>query len=267
MGDAHLLAATIKKYLTGLKSHHIDIGCYSSDIDNVFSHGQVERAYRGIKLSEHTEDRLRKLPVTKDVLLPILKTLDTSSIHGANVHAAFCLAYAGFLRLGEFTYEFGATRDPQFSQYHVTRRSITFSADGLALYLPASKTDPFRLGVTILVAAADGEACPLRSLKNLYNVDPQSHDHPLFKAGHKFSRDTVNTKLKDAMREAGIYRPPHLGFSFRAGAATDAKRAGMPDSDIQLLGRWKSDVFLTYIHTDEAMVLNTSRRFQRASPR
>ena len=266
LGDDRLQASSIKKYLSGLKSHHVDIGCYRRDIDDVFSHGQVERLYRGIKLSQYTDDRPRKPPITKNVLLSILRTLDTSTIDGANFHTAFCLAFAGFLRIGEFTYEPGDTRYQDFKDYHVTRRSITFSANSICLHLPASKTDPFRHGVTIPIAATDREACPLQSLQNLYKIDPQDLDHPLFKVDDKSTRRTVNTKLIECFATAPLFRRPHTGVSFRAGAATEAKRAGMPDSDIQLLGRWKSDVFIRYIHSNESMVLNTSRRFQRASP-
>lgn len=237
MGNNGLLAATIKKYLTGLKSHHIDVSCYRRDIDDVFSHGQLERMYRGIKMSQYTDNRVRKLPITKNFLILILRTLDTATVYGANYHAAFCLAFAGFLRLGEFTYELEDTRDRTFDQYHVTRQPITFSADSISLHLPASKTDPFRSGVAIPIAATDGEACPLRSLQNLYRRDPQAHDRPLFKAGNSFSRAQVNAAILECLIHAGVDIPEHAGFSFRAGAATEAKRAGMPDSDIMLLGR------------------------------
>ena len=109
LGDGRLLASSIKKYLSGLKSHHIDIGCYRRDIDDVFCHGRVERLYRGIKLSQYTDERPRKLAITRDVLLPLLRTLDTSTIDGPSFYAACCLAFTGFLRIGEFTYDFGDT--------------------------------------------------------------------------------------------------------------------------------------------------------------
>lgn len=34
----------------------------------------------------------------------MLKQLDQSTKTGVNLHATFCLAFAGFLRAGEFTY-------------------------------------------------------------------------------------------------------------------------------------------------------------------
>jgi hypothetical protein len=44
------------------------------------------------------------LPITRDLLLRILARLDTNTPEGATHHAAFCTAFAGFLRVGEFTW-------------------------------------------------------------------------------------------------------------------------------------------------------------------
>ena len=40
------------------------------------------------------------------------------------------------------------------------------------------------------------------------------------------------------------------GHSFRIGASTELHRNGAPDSFIKMVGRWHSDVFLTYIRHD-----------------
>jgi hypothetical protein len=104
------------------------------------------------------------LPITRDLLLRILARLDTSTQEGATYHAAFCTAFAGFLRVGELTWTsaewlLGAA---DLSTWHVTRRSVQFLDDDSRLYLtlPASKTDPFRMGITITIAAASDAACP-----------------------------------------------------------------------------------------------------------
>ncbi|KAI0820425.1 hypothetical protein BC628DRAFT_1276145, partial [Trametes gibbosa] len=77
----------------------------------------------------------------------------------------------------------------------------------LILSLPASKTDPFRKGVSILVAAAP---------------------------------DTRLTAL-------GLDSSKYSGHSFRRGAATSAAAVGYADHEIQLLGRWRSDAYKLYI--------------------
>jgi hypothetical protein len=60
-----------------------------------------------------------------------------------------------------------------FSTWHVTRRSVQFHDDSrLYLTLPASKTDPFRMGITIIIAAAPDAACPVKSLRHLFEKAP-----------------------------------------------------------------------------------------------
>ena len=40
-----------------------------------------------------------------------------------------------------------------------------------------------------------------------------------------------------------------LTLSFQIGAASSARSASIPDSQIQVLGRWKSDAYKSYIRT------------------
>ena len=55
------------------------------------------------------------------------------------------------------------------------------------------------------------------------------------------------------------------GPGFRRGAATWAKQVGIPDEDIQLLGRWKSDAYKRYIEVLPEHIFGVSRRLQTPS--
>ena len=57
------------------------------------------------------------------------------------------------------------------------------------------------------------------------------------------------THLREALLQAGIDTTNFSGHSFRIGAASTAARAGLNDSFIQTLGRWKSSAFMAYIRT------------------
>ena len=60
--------------------------------------------------------------------------------------------------------------------------------DHLEFLLPASKTDPFRQGVTILIAGASNKACLVATLYFLFSRFPALGDAPLFDIGTGFSR-------------------------------------------------------------------------------
>lgn len=263
LGSQGLPAKTIKSYLTGVRSGQIDIGL--ADLD-VFHHPSLQRIVNGIKRLQGERETRERLPVTRKVLIDLISQLDQSTKIGATLHAAFCLAFAAFLRCGEFTYTARECLTNDFDAWHLTRRSITFQDDHITLSLPSSKTDPFRRGVTLTIAEVDDSACAVASLRHLYKYFPESSSAPLFTTSTgSFTRDYVTSRLRSGLAQLG-YTGNYSGHSFRRGAATSAREAGLTDAEIQLLGRWKSDAYLLYIQAHPAYILNTSRRFQQLSP-
>ena len=132
----------------------------------------------------------------------------------------------------------------------------------LELSLPSSKTDPFRQGVLITVAASLDSGCPVASMRRLLNRFPAANNTPLFNAGSGFSRQLVTNMLRNTLHSLG-YKGNYAGHSFRRGAATWAKEMGLTDEEIQILGRWKSYSHRLYIETNSSRILNASKRLQR----
>ena len=52
------------------------------------------------------------------------------------------------------------------------------------------------------------------------------------------------------------------GHSFRRGAATWAAEVGISETEIQTLGRWRSDAYKAYIEYSPEEQIALSRRFQ-----
>lgn len=249
---------SIKAYLTGIRSAHVDMGF--EDLD-VFHSPRLKRIIDGSRRLRGEIDTQERCPITKDVLLKILPHFDRSTKHGATIQAAFCLAFAAFLRVGEFTYEPKDLREEDFDQWFLTRRQVRLYEDHLELTLPSSKTDPFRRGVTLTIAATNDEACAVRALRHLFQRYPTSLSSPLFEINGVFSRRLITDNLRQALRSVGL-QGHYSGHSFRRGAATSARIAGLSEDEIKLLGRWKSDSYRLYIKTHPAYILAASRRHQ-----
>ena len=258
LGEHKIQPKTIKAYLAGVRSSQIDTGF--EDLET-FHHPVLNRIIAGIKRKNGEADKKERMPITKNILLRLVKRLDLADNAQATLHAAYCLAFAGFLRAGEFTYTIRDLTDPSFESWHLTRKSVHLEADKLFLSLPASKTDPFRRGITLTIAASGDEACAVKSLRNLITRFPLPATSPLFYKQKAFTREYLTTAMRSGLKSLGI-TGNYSDHSFRRGAATSAKEAGLSENDIQLLGRWKSDSYKLYIQTHQSHILATSRRFQ-----
>ena len=115
----------------------------------------------------------------------------------------------------------------------------------LTIFLRKSKTDQFGQGSQIHLGRTGDVLCPVSA--NLA-VRPNTPG-PLFifENGSPLSRRQLVNSLRTALREAGVDASHFAGHSFRIRAATSAARAGINDSTIKTLGRWKSEAFHTYI--------------------
>ena len=253
---------TIKSYLTVVRSAHVDLGY--EDL-SMFQNAQLQRMITGNRRLHGEAETRERRPITKELLLQMLPFFNQNTKEGAVLHAAFCLAFAAFLRIGEFTYTSRDRQASDFSQWFLTRRSVRLHEDHLELTLPVSKTDPFRRGITLTVAASGDQACAVSSLRHLFKTKASLND-PLFQIEGGFHRQMVTTKLRQILISLGV-EGHYSGHSFRRGAATSARDAGLSEEEIQLLGRWKSDSYRLYIVTHPARILSASQRHQQSSHR
>jgi integrase len=259
---------TLKLYLTGLKSYHIDLGLDTS----AFEDERLERTIRGIKREHPDAPRRERTPLVRPKLLRILRVLSypryATSQEGITLRAAFTLAFAAFLRIGEITYSAHDLQALDFGRWFVTKRSVVIAKDGSALEisLPASKTDPFRKSVTITVAATGDAGCPVKAMSSYLSFDKRPPNAPLFVAPHNqpFSREYVVRRLRTLAQSAGLGSEALNGHSFRRGAATWAHAQGIPGETIQVLGRWSSSAYKLYIDLTQEERIKMSRQFQRA---
>jgi len=102
--------------------------------------------------------------------------------------------------------------------------------------------------VTLTITATNDEGCAVGSLSNLLRRYPAPVADLLFNPGFAYTRGHATGLLKRLLLSLNM-PGNYSGHSFRRGAATSARLAGLSDSEIQLLGRWKSDSYRLYIDT------------------
>ena len=161
--------------------------------------------------------------------------------------AAMRLGTSALLRTGEFAVANPRQPDP----HRLIQSDFTVGTSYHLLRLRASKTDPFREGVSIPLLASELDTAMIRYDKFLTRKD----DAPLFtwSSGLPLGRDEIVAAASQLVSAAGVpwknAEGVHCrGVSFRKGGASSLASVGTPDRVIQIVGRWKSGVFRQYIH-------------------
>ena len=184
--------------------------------------------------------KTKKEPITSDMLSAMVKSCD-GSLSDLRLMAMALLAFAAFLRSDELI--------------NLRACDVSFVAGHMAISLPKSKTDQYRDGVTVMVARSGTSTCPVAMLERYFDKAAltQSSTSLVF-------RGIVKTKTGERLRRSGgisysrvrelmLQKLSSLGFdpkafgvhSFRAGGATVAANAGVPDRLFKRHGRWRSD--------------------------
>ena len=125
--------------------------------------------------------------------------------------------------------------------------------------MKASKTDPFRKGVEIVLGRTHNPLCPVTALLSYLSIrGNRSGFLFLFADGRPLTKARFISKVREALSHRGIDSSKYAGHSFRIGAATAAGANGINDSVIQMLGRWQSSAYQLYIQTPRVKLASYS---------
>ena len=169
-----LKASTIKVYLAGVRSLHIDHG-FDNPLKNCL---RLERVIRGVKREQGTGTRPR-LPITAAILRRLQHLLNPLNYSDSLFRAACCTGFFGFLRCGEFTTTSSSYDPNTHLSLADVKVNITINPTVVLLRIKSSKTDQFRKGHTIRMGATHSSVCAVRALM-AYLHQRGSKPGPLF---------------------------------------------------------------------------------------
>ena len=90
----------MKLYLTGIKYYQLDLGMDCS----AFSHARLERTLQGIKRNHREAARHIRSSLNCSHLVKLVSNLGLLDYNDTVIWVAFSLAFACFLRIGQFIY-------------------------------------------------------------------------------------------------------------------------------------------------------------------
>ena len=155
-------------------------------------------------------------------------------------------AFYAFMHIGKITATKQAPDVIQLSQVTMLSTASGFIAS-VKLTFHQFKYHYNQPQVSIIIPHQAG-VCPVENLLRYFSLRG-SVLRPLFQhlTGVPVNRMEFDEWLASAIKHCGLDSTKYKGHSFTTGAASHAAACGYSDSQIRLLGRWKSDAFKRYI--------------------
>ena len=246
-------AKTMRVYLYGVQ-YWATLQGYATNIAEMTRLPYVIRGIRRWQGAAHT--RAVRHPITLPLLHAILKYIDRNYVLNDRLmyRAAVLLAFFGMLRVSEFTAPSRTTFDPLL---HLTNNDISFTDAFhiVCIQIKSSKTDPFRLGVTVRVGTTQDSLCPVSAMSQ-YLMQRPAVRGPLFifRDATYLTKNNIKNLLKNSLPDVENIS----SHSFRRGGASYLAQAGLSHDVIQILGRWRSDAYRLYINLPDSFIRQVS---------
>ena len=262
----NITVSTIKVYLSGVRQLHVREGRPPPPTTGM---ARLMQVLRGIKISQAASNRpaRQRSPITPEILRQVKARWqqEPPSQDRIMLWAAFLTCFFGFFRSGEICSNQADMFNPatDLSVDSVTIDSVR-NPRLVRIRLQISKTDPFREGAIITLPRTEDDLCPVAALLS-WLVYRGKSSGPLFllQSGAPLTRTRLVTELRKVLSDLGLEAEHFSGHSFRKGAATTAAARGIPDSQIKILGRWKSSAFQRYLHPSDGHVANLAARLSQ----
>lgn len=239
--------ATLSRWTVSISRAHALCG-YPDPAKNEI----VKLTLRGIK-RQHGRPQRQASPVTKEDMILMLSHAP-GNLRGIRDRALLLLGFSCALRRSELC--------------AVQAEDIEFTAQGLVLTIPRSKTDQDSNGQKVGVPFGRSKICPVQAVKDWLAVSGIMAG-PVFRAVEKnavtrqaICDRTVSNIVKAYAKRAGLDSEKFSSHSLRAGLATSAAEHGYSSWEIRRQTRHASDATLQrYIRLGSLFQRNAASLF------
>ena len=185
-----------------------------------------------------------RMPITIPILGQISKSITKTNSDPYNqklLHAMYLTAFFGMMRVGEITCS-NSTR------HNLLVSKVSANQNFYSLNINSYKHSPGDNNKILLQKQADIWLCPVSALNQYFRVRPKEGG-PLFifSNGKPVTRSWFTKQLEYSLNFVGADTSRYKSHSFRLGSASYAAARGLTDTQIKILGRWKSNAFLKYV--------------------
>ena len=240
--------SSVRVHLAAIRAWAISLGLNPPDLYSA----RVKWALRSFTRSAPPPARVP--PFTFRMLYSIYLVISYS--YDNIMHfTAMLLAYFGCMRSAEYCPSQGTAPPLTLSSI----RFIDSHNPYMIVNVPISKTALH--GYTVVIGCSDSPICAYCWMLNYLHIRRAPPSAPLFlyRSGAPLTHSSLTQAMRQLLLASGLPYLPVTPHSLRAGAATDAHRAGAPDSAVQKLGRWASNAYRLYLRLSQADQALTSK--------
>jgi len=224
-----LSMATLTRRLAAISKKHKVHGFQSSTSAEL-----VRLTMRGIK-RQHGKPQAQAAPLCRDDLILVLNAIP-DDLRGCRDKAVLLIGFCAALRRSELC--------------RIRHEDLQFTAEGLILTLPRSKTDQTGEGRKIGIPHGRGKVCPVQTLKDWLAQSGVTEGY-IFRAvdggkvtaSHLSDRSICNI-VKSRVGLVGLNAALYSSHSLRSGLATSAAQQGYSSWEIRRQTGHKSDSML-----------------------
>lgn len=252
-------AKTIMIYLSGLRMVHFQRGHFNINLHSDI----VKHILTGLKQKDIIKDKIsgnvERLPVTMEIMQMIKEELLKCRWDLRKkrlVWAVAALAFSGSFRVHELLSRQAQYYDPTST---LLVKDITCQivpeqggAKVLQVFLKSPKERRLKLGIQVDLFSTGSYICPvdayLKYKRSLVGSQELSSPAFITCAKRGYTGADFNKDIKKLLESKIDYaRAKVTSHSFRAGLATEMGKLGYKDEEIQSIGRWNSQAYLTYV--------------------
>ncbi|XP_044158602.1 uncharacterized protein LOC122944427 isoform X1 [Bufo gargarizans] len=177
-------------------------------------------------------------------LVDVCRVVCFSDFERALVAACFGVAFFAALRVGELVAP-SASRNGG-----LLVSDVILSNNALRVRVRCSKTDQLGKGVWLPILPVASGACPVKLVGEYMSLRVSGGNFFAHADGSPLTKFQFASVLRKCLAQLG-FDPGEFGtHSFRIGAATEAARAGLSESEVMRIGRWRSACFARYVRPE-----------------
>lgn len=263
---------TVGGKLSGFSSEVVGMGMpHPMDDERGVPPPQLKRMLRGMK-RRFSGKRKRRDALTVDKLCGLCNHIrtrgDLTEMDKATYIALLCAGVYMMMRIGEMVCKsqkkFNPEKNPSLADVSFNT-AVERKASEAGFDVKASKTDHYRQGITLRVAANGSSTCAVAALAEMVALRKEHGAKPhepafVLEGGKYVTRQMVQDVMQEGLTAIGMVASNYTTHSLRIGGATSLAACEEMDADrIRVLGRWSSDCFLRYLRETTAMRRATSR--------